>query len=231
MIYGDSVGHEVEFLTNYAATKMMIYEQQSSYSEPLRNSVIEGGDDEFIAAMLPSKQHINTALKEIIAPWLKACERDAKDAGRSIWGWKIAGVNPLVVKTLATILPQARFVTLSRPLEETVKSAKASGHFQCEQGLAHFCQTWVQGEKALKELNAMHTDRVLSLNYHEMLEKKLETINLLESFTAAENIAADVFDRKLNNQNSPTATPPANLNESEQKIVDSYNNPLISNVA
>ena len=222
LIYGDPVGHEVEFLVNYAASKRLILEQTDFYNNAMRESVIGGSDDQFIASMTPEKSIFLDALKESALHWLKACEQDAHDAGRDLWGWKLAGVNGFSVNTLAEWLPEARFITLSRNLTEVIKSAKAAQIIQCDQGFEHVCKTWEEGNRVLQQLASDRPGRVLELDYTSMIDQKKETISQLEKFTGAIAIKHEVFAKKMNQYGSDSVLPPDELTEAEKAIISNY---------
>ena len=223
IIYGDPVGQEIEFLVAYAETKKDTYSR--SYSPAInasRASVIERSDRNFIASLMPESSRICDAFDTFPEPWIRACVEDAQAAGRALWGWKVAGINPFAVSILPKWFPAARFITVSRDLEEVVRSAKADGHFHCEAGLRQFCDAWLSGGSALKFLTANHGERVLTLNYSDMITDQRGTVSMLEEFTSARHIKQDVFQRKINNHNPDIYLAPAVLTTAEQEIVEEY---------
>ena len=222
MIYGDPVGHEVEFFVNYAASKKLIHERTGFHNNTLRQGIIDGRDDEFIASMVPENALFLNALKDSAMHFLKACETDALHAGRILWGWKIAGINPFVLKTLIQWLPEAKFITLRRELFDVVRSAKAVGIIQCEQGLEHFCKTWSEGNQAFQTLFSQTDNRVLELNYSTLIHHQTATINQLEQFTGASGIKQKIFNKKLNQFNNDSVLTPAELTETELVIIKKY---------
>ncbi len=222
IIYGDPVGQEIEFLIAYAETKKDTYSRYSPAICPSRASVIDRADRNFIATLMPESSRMCDAFDTLPESWLRVCAEDAEAAGRSLWGWKLAGVNPFAVSILPKWFPSARFIIISRDLEEVARSAKADGHFHCEAGLRQFCDAWLNGGSALKFLAANHGERVLTLGYSDMITDQQDTVSRLEEFTSARDIKQDVFQRKINNQNPDIYLPPAVLTTAEQKIVEEY---------
>jgi len=231
IIYGDPVGQEIEFLVTYAETKKHFYAQNAARIDPLRKAVLAGDDLRFIASMMPERHKVERALESVVGKWIDACSQDASEAGREFWGWKVAGGNPFVIGLLPQWFPEARIITLTRDLADVVKSAKADGHFRCEDGLKHFCESWISGEEAINALRATRGDRVLALDFSDMIHNQMDTIRRLEEFTGARDILADVFLRKINHPDSDVHIPPADLTDWEQGVVDRFLHPPATKVA
>ncbi|MDB4383953.1 sulfotransferase [bacterium] len=231
LIYGDTVGQEVEYQVSYAVTRCQMLNQHVSHMQGMRQGVIEGRDDEFISSLIPEKGRYVKALQQSALSWLGVCHADAMDAGRELWGWKLAGVQAFALEQIAKWMPLAKFVTLERNLEDAVKSAKAVGLIACDEGLKHFCQQWLSGRQVFSSLSVSDPDRVISFNYDSMIAQPAETVALLEAFTGARNIREDVFSRKINAAFTDSPKAPAVLTAHEQDVVRSYMNIKPSQVA
>lgn len=222
IIYGDLIGQEVEFFISYISARTQMYQYQSSLIEPLRTGVISGRKDQFIASMTPKISELSKALRQSATQWLDACQADAEDAGCSLWGWKHAGANPMVIQALPEWFPNARFITLDRPLIDSVRSAKAAQMIDSSQDIQQFCQQWQQTKNALNHLSQVNSDSVLALEYEEVLSNQAYTIQLIEAHTGAVDIDPQVLESRLNSIESPEAIPPAKLSEEEVSIVRSF---------
>jgi hypothetical protein len=222
LIYGDAVGQEVDFFVAYVATKCQLLDQQASMIDPLRQSVLDGRDDHFIAKLLPERGAFKDSLRSSALQWLSVCERDAAQAGRENWGWKTAGPNPYTVPILAEWLPKARFVTLTRDLSDAARSAKAAGIIQCAQSFQSFCQLWSQNETAFQDLLTSQPGRVLALTYDDLISKPQEAIESLQSFTGASGIKAEIFEKKLNTAGSANYLTPDELTEDEEQVIAKF---------
>ena len=215
LVYGDTVGQEMEFLANYATVKEQMLGLQQPLNAPLRSAVLAGDVSDFITPLAPTLRTHADGLKNAACAWLDGCAAEAEAAGRPIWGWKMAGADARALAKLVEWFPAARWIWISRNLADCFRSAKAAGLLQGAEDATRF----VQSAAAARAAFAAVADRALALDYAAMTEEPAATVRLLETHTGAAGIDAGVFARRVNQAGSAVCVPPAALTAQEEAVL------------
>jgi hypothetical protein len=214
LIYGDLTGQEMDFLAKYVYSRQQMLAHHESLAGPQREVVRAGGTDEFLTALTPSPTMQHRQWRDAALAWLRGCEEDAAAQGRSVWGWKLAGVDGFALSTLAAWLPEARWIWVRRKIEDCFRSAKAAHMAEGTEGARQF---FLQAEHSTRMWQAAGMKHRLELDYHAMLADPAGTVQRLEAFTGASGIDPAVFGRKINDIGARW-NPPASLTPEENAI-------------
>lgn len=214
LIYGDTCGQEMDFFAKYAFSRQQMMANHESLAGPQRDAVRGGRTDDFITALTPSPTMQHRQWRDAALAWLRGCEEEAKALGRTVWGWKLAGVDGFALSTLAAWLPEARWVWVQRSVEDCCRSAKAAHLVDGPEGARQFL---MQAVNATRLWDAAGLKHRLDLEYNTMLADPEGTVRRLEAFTGAAGIDAGVFGRKINDIGSRW-NPPAALTPEEAAI-------------
>jgi hypothetical protein len=212
LVYGDGVGQEMEFFARYAAVKEQMLGFQAGTSLPVRTAVLSGNTDDFITTLAPPVAHHVEGLRRAALTWLQVCAEDAARAGRSVWGWKMAGADPVALPRLAHWLPEAKWVWIERDLRDCFRSAKAAGMAVGAEEAEVFARHAAASRAAFAPL----VPCALVLSYEEMLTDRDRAVSLLESHTGARGIQRAVFEVKVNTPGVRQIIPPAELTGAEE---------------
>ena len=212
LIYGDTVGQEMEFFAKYAAVKEQMLWFQESSSAPVRAAVLAGDTDDFITPLAPTLPRYVSGLGDAALTWLRGCEEEAVAAGRPVWGWKLAGADAMALPTLAAWLPEARWIWIERNLADCFRSAKAANMVSGAGEAGNFMHSAAAARAAFASI----AGRALVLDYAAMTADPAGTVRRLEEHTGAEGISEKVFGVRVNMTGSAACVPPAVLTPEEE---------------
>jgi hypothetical protein len=212
LVYGDSVGQEMEFFAKYAAVKEQMLAFHAFSAASMRTAVLAGDTSDFITALAPPAAALVAGWRAAALAWLQTCVDDAQAAGRPVWGWKMAGADAQALAGLAAWFPEARWILVRRDLADCFRSAKAAGMVSGPRDAANFAHAAWATAKAFETL----APRALALDYALMTQDPAGAVAALEAFTGARGIQADVFKTRVNQVGQAHATPPASLAPEEE---------------
>ena len=211
LIYGDTVGQEMEFFAKYAAVKEQMLRFQEASSAPVRAAVLAGDTDDFITPLAPGLPRYMSGLRDAAMAWLRSCEDDAAAAGRTVWGWKLAGADAMALPVLAAWLPEARWIWVERDLADCFRSAKAVNMVCGAEEAGNFAASAAAARAAFGNVKA----GVLVLDYAARTADPAGTVRRLEDHTGAAGIKEKVFGVRVNFTGSTACIPPATLTPEE----------------
>lgn len=211
LVFGDSVGQEMEFFARYATVKEQMLQFHEFGAAAVRNAVLAGDTADFITSLAPPAPAQQAGWKAAGLAWVQVCLQEAQEAGRPVWGWKMAGADGIAIRRLAEWFPHARWVWIHRELADCFRSAKAAGMVSGPADAASFAQAAAAASAAFAELALP----ALVLDYAAMIQDPTGTVCALEAFTGARGIQAEVFKVRVNQPGCPTPVPPATLTPDE----------------
>ena len=197
--------------------EQMLKSQQAAI-EPVRSSVLSGNVSNFITTLSPSLKGSLKGFQAACLASLEVCRTEALDAGREVWGWKIAGAEPNSLARLSQWYPEAKFIWVERNVEDCLSSAKAAGMLQGEAEARNFVEKAKACNQAFKQLTA----NKLILDYQSITEDQEKTIVHLESFTGAKGIDPTVFSERINQFGNASYITPSPLTLEEAACTLSY---------
>ncbi len=218
LIYGDTVGQEVEFFAKYATARGAMLGYQQSDFAPVRRAVLAGNVSDFITPLAPTLGAYLDGFRQAAHGWLEGCQREALEAGRPVWGWKLAGADGSILTRLAAWFPEAKWVWIERNLTDCLRSAKAANMFQDAAGAATMASFAHASRQAFAGLKV----DALRLDYETMIAAPADTIRQLEAFTGARDLDAKVFDQRINQLGAKSWLPPAALTAEELAAIHPF---------
>ncbi|MFC4990681.1 sulfotransferase [Rubritalea tangerina] len=222
LIYGDTVGQEIEFLANYATTRELMLRTQQATIEPVRSKVLQGDVSEFITPLSPSLAGSLKGFQDAAKTWIEVCRKESLDHGRDVWGWKMAGAEASTLARIAQWYPDAKFIWIERNLKDCLTSAKAAGMVAGKEQASAMIQRAQACKQAFTNLQA----NKLSLSFETILQNPASTIQQLEQFTGAMGIDPSVFDERINQFGSKSYLPPTPLTHEEEAVLTTSPQPL-----
>ncbi len=218
LIYGDTVGQEVEFFAKYASARGAMLRYQQSDFVPVRQAVLAGNVSDFITPLAPTLETYLDGFRQAALGWLDGCQHEAVEVGRPVWGWKLAGADGSTLAQLAAWFPEAKWIWIERDLDDCLRSAKAAKMFEDAAGavaMAGFAHASRQAFAALK-VNS------LRLDYGTMIASPTETIHQLDAFTGARGLDPGVFEQKINQLGAKNWLPPVALTDQEAAAIHPF---------
>ena len=212
LVYGDTVGQEMEFFAKYATVKEQMLRFQESGAAPMRAAVLAGDTSDFITPLAPPVSVHVAGLRAAAQAWLNTCAEDAAAAGREVWGWKMAGADAMTLPRLAAWFPDARWIWVQRDLADCFRSAKAANMVADVPDAEQFAAAAVASASAFEPI----APAALVLDYALMVADPARTVQALEDFTGARGIDADVFKVRVNQPGQTVTVPPAALTAGEE---------------
>jgi hypothetical protein len=119
----------------------------------------------------------------------------SKDNGFSQWGIKNPLTGPKMVQNIRTLLKRTRFILIYRNIFSVARSAKARNFIFNISQLGHFAQQW---QDNLMPFLKKEIDRVLCIQYENLVQNPEPEIQKLELFGKVRGIDRSVMDRKIN---------------------------------
>ncbi len=217
LIYGDTVGQEVEFFAKYALARGQMLNFQQSQIAPVRQAVLRGDVSDFITPLAPTMETYLAGFQAATGAWLEGCRREAVEADRPIWGWKLAGADATALPILAEWFPQARWIWIERDITDCLRSAKAAAMFGSAQEAGMMAR---QAEYSRQVFSSLRLEHLLSLDFTTMVADPTGTISRLEKFTGAQRMDLAVFNRRVNDLGNPNWVPPVELSEEETATIN-----------
>ncbi|MGL4400497.1 MAG: sulfotransferase [Luteolibacter sp.] len=216
LIYGDTVGQEAEFFAKYAMARGQMIGFQQSQIAPVLEAVLRGDVSDFITPLAPTMSTYLASFRAAAVAWLDGCRREAAEASRPIWGWKLAGADATSLPTLAQWFPQARWIWIDRDITDSMRSAKAAQMFSSPAEAGMMAR---QAQFNRQIFTNLKLGNLLTFDYAEMLKNPASTVASLEEFTGAKGISPAVFDRRVNDYGNPNWVPPATLTDEESAAI------------
>ncbi|MEO1623757.1 MAG: sulfotransferase, partial [Bacteroidota bacterium] len=196
LIYGDSIATDVNVLLNLSLTKGLMYASSRDRWDAHFESVLGGAVNDWIADLMPPMSGYLETFQNMPLNFLQYLQSQGIQRGRPIWGIKMAEWPPPMLLALQRILPQARLVYIVRDLADSVRSAKAAGMLVNPQEVHQFCHTHQQNCQYIRQQFA--ADRLLWLEYEQLVAAPEASIQRLEAFSGARGIDLGVFQHRVN---------------------------------
>lgn len=228
LIYGESVANDINILANLYASKEMLFKQTEEVRDEQYKNVLNGQLNDWIPDLTPKVANYLQYWKNTVEQFNNQFSQSSAERGRSLWGVKMPEWNPSGLVMLQRILPETKIIYLHRKLEDCVRSAKKTQMVVSIEELRRFCYTW----KQFSDFASLHLtgEKVLHLQFEDLLENRETWINKIEEFTGAKSIDRNVLNVKVNTYNDDPKLieqggaflNPAVLNEEELEIVKSF---------
>lgn len=233
-VYGEEVGHQIRTLTTWLIGLLRQFEQTGSTVDPDFRRALEGVLTDWRPGLTAPTEVMRRAWIETYYQLPFTLAEFSASVGRPVWGFKSPGCPRDMLRTVLTMMPQAKVVYLIRNLHDVLKSAKARRFVSTEDEVRKLAAEWAGNIREMVELAA--DERVLFLKYEDLLARKDEHARLLELFCGVEGVDLRQFDLKLNtfrgseqDGHSPMQyIAPAELTAVELEVAEAEAGPVIA---
>jgi hypothetical protein len=233
-VYGEEIGHQVRTLTGWLLGLLRHFEETYSTIDPDFQSALDGTLTDWRPGLTAPTEVMRRAWIETYYQLPSTLAEFSASVGRPVWGFKTPGYTRDMMRTVFSMMPNARVIYLIRDLRDVVKSAKARRFVTSEAEARQLSADWARNIREMVELAA--DERVLFLKYEDLLARREEHVRLLELFTGAEGIDAGQFDLKVNTflgleaeGHSPTQyIAPAELTAAELEAIEAEAGPIVA---
>ncbi|MDB6071448.1 MAG: hypothetical protein JWL81_2619 [Verrucomicrobiales bacterium] len=215
LIFGDAVGQEMEFFAKYAQLKAAMFAPHAGMVGGLMSAVMAGDTAHFLSPLSPLAAAGGRAWEGAAKAWLKVCQEEAVAAGRPVWGWKLAGADPLSLPVLSDWFPQAKWIWVERDPADCLRSAKAAGMISGAPQVAHFAG---QAAALVRAFTAM-AGRALVIRHEDLVAHGVSVLRRLEDFTGAADLDASVLNVRINQSGTREVLAPENLSDDETEAM------------
>ena len=228
LIYGESCAQELEFMLQFYQSKKLTLLPQKQWHDEMIQKVISGEVNDWIANLMPPVDDYLAALAKNYFGILGYYRAYAIQKNRPVWGLKMAEWSAQQLQQIEQFFPGVKLVFIHRKLEGCVRSAVRINLLQNEMELEQFCQKWQQTLQMVQ--SNFPKEKLLFVDYQELLDRPEEVISQLENFTGAKGIKLAVMEKKINtysNDQRQTAgregyLEPAELGDVAMEIIGKY---------
>lgn len=195
-IYGEEIGQQIHVLTGWLTGQLRFVERTGQAMDAEFEQALAGTLKDWRPGLMPPSSVMLKAWTETYYQLPTTLMHHAQSIGRPIWGFKRPSFARETLRGFLSFMPQAKVVYVFRNPLDAAKSAKARRFVTTTREIAAFCAEWAKNMGEIAEL--AQDDRVLFLKYEDLIERRLEHVQLLELFTGIENIDPRTFDLKVN---------------------------------
>ncbi len=228
LIYGETCANDFQMISNLVASKQSFMLQHKDWRNDQIKKVLEGKVNDWIPDLMPDIDEYLQGFRGMLKSLVENYGGFASKEGRPVWGMKMPEWNPSNLVLLQQVLPETKIIYLSRNLKDCVRSAKKIEMVMGDNEVNQFCHAW----KQFSEYAKLHlqNDKVMHLNYEDLIADPEQWINKIELFSGAKDIDRLVMqvkvntyanDHKLAGSEKPYLEP-ATLTEGELAIVDAF---------
>lgn len=228
LIYGETCAKELEFMLHFYQTKQLTLMPQKALQDDLIEQVLDGKVNDWIANLMPpTAEHLAAIAKSYFG--ILAYYRDfAAEQKRPVWGLKMAEWSSSQLQQIERFFPAVKVVYIQRNLADCARSVVRINLVQNETELEQFCQGWQHNIQQLR--SNFPKEKLLWVDYQQLLEEPEKVISELEAFTGAKGIDRSVMEKKINTfsndqrqaEGSEGYLEPAALGDSALAIIQKY---------
>lgn len=226
LIYGEEIAKDLEMQLQLFASRKMIYAHSRARFADSLDRVMQGDTNDWIPDLMPDIDGYLESLHQGAFAGLSYCRQHAKDNGRELWGFKIPGWPPHMMRMLLDTMPSTNVIYISRHLTDCVRSAKAWGELQNDADTQRFCAQWAAHMNFARQWQG--PGPLLMLRYEDLVHEPRRAIEQLCGFLPFKELKSDVLLRKINNlmegrdtrRNHHDYIEPADLTALELKMID-----------
>jgi len=183
-------------MLHFYQTKQLNLMPQKVVQDELMEQVLEGKVNDWIANLMPpTADHLAAIAKSYFG--ILTYYRDfAHEKKRPIWGLKMAEWSTQQLRQIERFFPEIKVVYIQRNLADCARSVVRINLVRNENELEQFCQTWQHNIQQLQ--SDFPKEKLLFIDYQELLENPNKVIGELEDFTGAKGIDRSVLEKKIN---------------------------------
>lgn len=223
IIYGETCANDIMMLTNLYTSKVSYLESSKNWRNKQLKSVLNGEVNQWIPDLMPDIDKYLEAVKSSFYSIFNHYESFAKEHDKTIWGTKLPEWNVYNLNLVKTFFPECKIIYVIRDLGDCLRSAKAINMVQGMEETKRFCMLWRQNfDFALQNFIG---ERVLHLQFNDLISKPVNTIKILEQFSGSSGTDISILKHKINtytnDKNENGYIIPVELDKEELELVDS----------
>lgn len=196
LIYGESCAYEISFFLQVYQTKQFNFGPNKIQRDELLQKVLQGDVNDWITDLMPPVDDYIEGLKKNLFGIVDYLASYALKENRPVWGVKMAEWQSNQIIQIERSFPDTKLIYIDRDLEESARSAHQLGLIRNDQELQHFCHTYQQNTQTIK--SSFPSDKVLFIDYQQLLHYPAPILQQLETFTGAKGIQEEVLQKKIN---------------------------------
>lgn len=181
----------------YQNKQLMLGGPQNAWRDEQLQRVLAGEVNAWIPDLLPERGTYLEHQRNALMNYCDFLSAYAQQQGRERWGCKMPGWPVPQLSFLLGLLPEAKVIYIHRDIEECVISARTINMCLDEPSTQQFRQfyTFQQAEAERR----LRNERVMWINYRELVEQPAPILERLANFTGAEAINAAVMEHRVGN--------------------------------
>ncbi len=196
LIFGESCANDFNLLTNLLVSKQMVLGQNKEWRNTQLASVLNKETNDWIPDLMPDIDNYLEAVKKASFSILGHYKEFAKENQCSVWGAKLPEWNIFSLVQTHDFFPESKVIYLVRNLPDCLRSAKSIGMVHRLEDMQYFCNTWKQNKEFASQ--RLKGERVLHINYEDLISNPKEIIEKIALFTGAKGIDLSVIESKIN---------------------------------
>lgn len=198
LIFGETVANDIHLLTSlYQNKQLMISGPHNTWRDEQIQQVLKGEVNAWIPDLMPEREAYLSNFRQSLESYCAFYQSYIEKQGRSQWGCKMPGWPLPQFSFLLELLPAAKVIYIHRDLEECVISARTINLCLDEPSTQQFRQYYTFNHTEAER--RLRTDRVLWIDYRELVNQPNQVIEQLEAFTNARPIDRRVMEHKIAN--------------------------------
>lgn len=202
LIFGESLANDIHLLASLFQNKqLMLAGPHNAWRSTQLQHVLAGDVNDWIPDLLPDTEAYLGNFKDLLIQYADFYQSYVQEQGRGQWGCKMPGWPVMQLGFVMQLIPEAKVVYISRPLEECIVSARTINLCLDEQGTQQFSHFYTFN--ATNAPQHLPSDRTLWIDYQQFCENPEEGILKLEEFTGADTIDRAVMQHKIGNYPAP----------------------------
>jgi hypothetical protein len=199
LIYGEFCANELFMATQLYLLKQQQLSMGQGYRKEQLEQVLSGQVNHWIPDLMPDPKEWLKVIGESNFRQFEYMKDYALQHNRPVWGMKMAGWNPHSLHQIMGLFPETRLIYLIRNAEDCLRSAKAMDMVG-EGNEEQFLQSWNYNHQTIRQI--IPSERVLYVQYEDLVKTSSSVIEKLESFSGAKGIDVEVMSHKINNDGS-----------------------------
>lgn len=177
------------------------------------------GEDFWIPRLYPDlHKYFEHSLRSFYSTVGFVAEAAVVQQGVKKWGIKLP--DPAGMRTLMSLLPEARFIFVYRDIFDVARSYKARGWTGELERMKDLGETW---RANIEDNLPIQSSRVLKIKYEDLVVNQNSWVECLEEFAGVSSIKPGIFGRKINVFDTVQQSgyiPPAELTRQEADVLE-----------
>jgi hypothetical protein len=222
LIYGEMCGQDLTLTLNLYAARVRLLTHHKDHYQRTMQLVLGGQVNDWILDLTPDVDDYLAAVGKSCLSWLGYCRDYASRAGRPVWGIKVPGLTPALLKLARGVMPECRLLYIHRDIADCVRSAKAMAWASSADEVQQLCLAWVEN---LRYVLALGDDpRLLVVRFADLLGEPVRALERIATFSGATQMDQNVLEHRVNTfvagaREESSYVPPADLTDDERQII------------